>query len=76
MLFLEVKTDSLVEQKSLILALLIIFPIILLGADYFLDDFLVGEGELRESKAFRGLAYLGLALFAFVVIGASISPCR
>ena len=72
MLFLEVKTDSLVEQKSLILALLIIFPIILLGADYFLDDFLVGEGELRESKAFRGLAYLGLALFAFVVIGASI----
>lgn len=63
---------SLVESESAILATLIVIPLILLGADYLLDELVGVPGELREKLHFKSLIYIGLALNAVVVIGASV----
>ena len=63
---------SLVESESTILATLIVIPLLLLGADYLLDDAIGAGDELRKKPHFRSLIFLGLTLHVLVVIGASV----
>jgi len=62
----------LVESESTILATLIVIPILLLGADFLLDEIIEISDELRERRHFKSLIYIGLSLNAVVVIGASV----
>lgn len=62
----------LVESESTILATLIVIPLLLLGADFLLDEVVDVSEELRTKPHFKSLIYLGLALNAIVVVAASV----
>lgn len=63
---------SLVESESTLLATLIVFPILLLGSDYLLDELVGVSEELKAKFHFKSVIFVGVAIYAFVVIAASV----